>query len=64
MERDADGPALAFAAFALNHAACGEGLIEIRLGERCILEWCPSCAAMRVFVSPVARQSGVRVVRA
>ncbi len=42
---------LAFAAFALTHAACCD-VVEVRIGERCILEWCPSCQAMRTFVSP------------
>jgi hypothetical protein len=41
---------LAFAVFALTHAACGD-VVEVRVGERCILVWCPSCAAMRTFVS-------------
>jgi hypothetical protein len=47
-----DGELVAFAAFSLSHAACGDDLLELRLGERCLLEWCPSCAAMRMFVSP------------
>ncbi len=42
---------LAFAVFALTHAVCGE-VVEVRVGERYILSWCPSCAAMRTFVSP------------
>lgn len=42
---------LAFAAFALAHAACCD-VVEVRIGERRILEWCPSCQAMRTFVSP------------
>lgn len=42
---------IAFAAFALTHAACCD-VVEVRIGERCILEWCPSCRAMRTFVSP------------
>lgn len=41
---------LAFAVFALRHAACDE-VVEVRIGERCILGWCTSCAAMRTFVS-------------
>ena len=41
---------LAFAVFALTHAACGD-VVEVRVGEWCILVWCPSCAAMRTFVS-------------
>jgi hypothetical protein len=46
-----DDELFAFAAFALTHAACGD-VVEVRIGERCILEWCPSCAAMQTFVSP------------
>ena len=42
---------LAFAVFTLIHAVCGE-VVEVRVGERYILSWCPSCAAMRTFVSP------------
>lgn len=41
---------IAFAAFALTHAACCD-VVEVRIGERCILEWCPSCAVVRTFVS-------------
>jgi hypothetical protein len=42
---------LAFAAFALAHAACCD-VVELRIDERRILEWCPSCATVRTFVSP------------
>ncbi|HKH10311.1 MAG TPA: hypothetical protein VKA73_04120 [Rubrobacter sp.] len=42
---------LAFAAFALAHAACCD-VVEVRIDERSILEWCPSCATVRTFVSP------------
>jgi hypothetical protein len=42
---------LAFALFALTHAACYD-VVAVRIGERCILGWCPSCVAMRTFVSP------------
>ena len=42
---------LAFAAFALAHAACCD-VVELRIDERRILEWCPSCATVRMFVSP------------
>lgn len=55
---DHDDEVVAFAAFALNHAGCGDAVLELRLGERCILGWCPSCAAMRVFVSPAGRGTG------
>lgn len=46
-----DDDPLAFAVFALTHAACGD-VTEVRIGERCILGWCPSCATVRTFVSP------------
>jgi hypothetical protein len=42
---------LAFAIFALTHAACG-GVMEARIGERGILGWCPSCTTVRTFFSP------------
>jgi hypothetical protein len=43
---------LSFAAFSLTHAECGEeGVIELRLGDRLLLEWCPSCAALETFGS-------------
>ena len=42
---------LAFAVFALTHAACGD-VMEVRIGERCILGWRPSCATVRTFFSP------------
>ena len=41
---------LAFAVFALTHAACGD-VMEVRIGERCILGWCPTCATVRTFFS-------------
>ena len=44
---------LSFAAFSLTHAECGEErVIELRLSERSLLEWCPTCAALETFVSP------------
>jgi len=42
---------LAFVVFALTHAACRD-VVEVRIGERCILGWCPWCATMGTFVSP------------
>ena len=45
---------LAFAAFTLSHTPCGDGVIEARLGEGLLLQWCLDCAEMRVF-----RSSGV-----
>ena len=41
---------LAFVVFALTHAACGD-VVEVRVGERCILGWCPSCTTVRTFIS-------------
>ena len=49
-ERDA---AVAFTAFVLAHAACGDDVLEVRLGEWCLLEWCTTCAVMRTFFLPV-----------
>lgn len=40
---------LSFAAFSLMHAGCGEGVIELRLGEQSLLVWCPSCAVLETF---------------
>lgn len=43
---------LSFAAFSLTHAECTEGgAIELRLGERLLIGWCPSCAALEAFES-------------
>ena len=42
---------LSFAAFSLAHAGCGDGVVELRLGDRFLLEWCPSCAVMATFVA-------------
>lgn len=44
-----DGP-MTFALFVLAHAGCGDGVLEVRVGERCLLEWCPACAVGRTFV--------------
>lgn len=41
----------AFAAFVLMHAGCGAGPIEVRIGERLLLVWCPCCAAIETFGS-------------
>jgi len=30
---------LAFAAFSLAHAACGDDVLEVRIGEHALLEW-------------------------
>ena len=40
---------LAFAAFSLAHAACGDDVLEVRISERALLEWCMACAVMRIF---------------
>ena len=41
-----------FIIFSLTHAGCGEeGVIELRLGERLLLGWCPLCAALEAFGS-------------
>jgi hypothetical protein len=51
VESELEEELLAFAAFALTHAACCD-VVELRIDERRILEWCPSCATVRTFVSP------------
>ena len=40
---------IAFAAFSLAHAACGDDVLEVRIGENALLEWCMACAVMRIF---------------
>jgi hypothetical protein len=40
---------LSFAVFSLVHAACGEDVLEVRVGEHMLLEWCVGCASMEVF---------------
>jgi hypothetical protein len=48
-EAGSDGD-LAFIIFSLTHAGCGDtGVIELRLAERSLLGWCPSCAALETF---------------
>ena len=42
---------LSFALFSLAHAACGDDVLEVRIGERMLLEWCIACAVMEVFGS-------------
>lgn len=42
---------LAFAAFVFTHLGCGDGVIELRVGERSLLERCPACAEMAAFGS-------------
>lgn len=45
---------LAFVAFTLSHSPCGDRVIEARLGERLLLQWCLDCAQMRIFRFPGA----------
>ena len=40
---------LAFAAFSLAPAVCGNDVLEVRIGEHTLLEWCMACAVMRIF---------------
>jgi hypothetical protein len=40
---------LSFAVFTLAHAACGDDVLEMRIGERMLLGWCMSCAVMQIF---------------
>ena len=40
---------LSFAAFSLEHASCGDDVLEVRLGEEALLEWCMACAVMKIF---------------
>ena len=42
---------LSFAVFSLAHAACGDDVLEVRVGDRMLLEWCTGCAVMEVFGS-------------
>lgn len=39
----------AFALFVLKHARCDTGLIEVRVGERILIAWCPCCAVLGSF---------------
>jgi hypothetical protein len=40
---------LSFAAFSLAHAPCGDDVLEVRIGEHTLLEWCMACAVMKIF---------------
>jgi len=52
-KRAASTADFSFLIFSLSHAECGEqGVIELRLGERVMLGWCPLCAVLRTFESP------------
>jgi len=56
---------LSFAVFSLAHAACGDDVLEVRIGERMLLEWCSGCAVMEVFgsgVTPEASRLACRLV--
>jgi hypothetical protein len=44
-----DGADLSFAAFSLEHTACGDDVLEVRLGEDVLLEWCMACSVMMIF---------------
>ena len=50
---------LCFAAFSLSHADCGDDVLEVRLGDRALLEWCMACDVMRIFCPPVPRSGPV-----
>ena len=47
-EVEAAGDDLAFAAFALSHSPCGD-VIEARLGEGSLLQWCLACGEIGIF---------------
>ncbi len=40
---------LSFAVFSLAHAACGDDVLEVRIGGGTLLEWCSACAVMEIF---------------
>ena len=40
---------LSFAVFSLAHAACGDEVIEVRIGEGTLLAWCAACSVMQIF---------------
>jgi hypothetical protein len=52
------GRDLAFAVFSLAHAECGDDVLEVRIGERMLLEWCAGCAVMEVFGSGERERKG------
>lgn len=43
---------LSFAAFSLAHAACGDEVVEVRVGDHTLLEWCMACSVMEIFGPP------------
>jgi hypothetical protein len=40
---------ISFAAFSLAHAPCGDDVLEVRIGEHTLLEWCMACSVMQIF---------------
>lgn len=40
---------LAFVAFTLRHSPCGDAVVEARLGEGALLQWCLACSDSMVF---------------
>ncbi|MBA2714353.1 MAG: hypothetical protein H0U55_12470 [Rubrobacteraceae bacterium] len=38
-----------FAAFSLEHAGCGDDVVEVRVGRHTLLEWCMACHVMEIF---------------
>jgi hypothetical protein len=47
------GEDLSFAAFSLTHTESGQdGVIKLRISERFLMAWCPSCTALETFGSP------------
>ena len=49
VEAEVPGEGDPFAVFSLVHAACGDDVLEVRIGERMLLEWCSGCAVMEVW---------------
>jgi hypothetical protein len=43
------GGDLSFAVFSLKHAACGDHVVEMRLGDGTLLEWCMACSVVQIF---------------
>ena len=44
---------LSFAAFTLTHSPCGD-VIELRLDQGSLVQWCVACADVRVFGPPAS----------
>jgi len=47
-DRAAD-PDLSFAAFVFAHLDCADAMVELRLADGVLLEWCPACAVLQTF---------------